>query len=326
MPPTVLCVPNVSEGRDQAIIKQITSTVLASPGAALLDVDSGEDTNRTVITFAGTPEAVADAAWGVIGMACELIDMTGHKGTHPRFGAADVVPFVPIADVTVEQCVELAQALGQRAAEEFTLPVYLYGYAATRPERAKLSNIRAGEYEGLVEKLNDPAFAPDFGPTKLNAKSGATLIGVRDFLLAYNVNLETTDVAIARQIAGTVRQPDTLAACQARGWAVEAYGCAQVTMNLPNYTATGLHDAFEAVRAEAEGLGVGVSGSELIGLAPKQALVDAGTFYLDRAGQSPTDDSAAIAAASEHLGLADKGPLDAEQKIVEYRVAELLSS
>ena len=326
MPPIVLCVPNISEGRDQAVIKQITSTVVASPGAALLDVDSGDDTNRTVITFAGSPEAVADAAWGVIGMACELIDMTGHQGAHPRFGAADVVPFVPVSDVTVDECVELARALGKRAAEEFTLPVYLYGHAATKPERTQLSDIRAGEYEGLAEKLKDPAFAPDFGPAKPNAMSGATAIGVRDFLLAYNVNLETTDVDAAKTIASRIRQPDALAACQADGWVVDAYGCAQVTMNLPDYATTGLHDAFEAVRAEAETLGVGVSGSELVGLAPMQALVDAGTFYFDRAGQSAVDDAAAIAAAAEHLGLADKTPFDPQQKIVEYRVAELLSS
>lgn len=326
MPPIVLCVPNISEGRDQAVIKQITSTILATPGAALLDVDSSDQANRTVITLAGAPEAVADAARGVIGMACELIDMTGHQGAHPRFGAADVVPFVPLADVTVDECVELARALGKRAAEEFTLPVYLYGHAATGPQRVKLSDIRAGEYEGLAEKLQDPAFAPDFGPAKPNARSGATAIGVRDFLLDYSVNLETTDVEVAKAIASSVCQGDTLPACQARGGIVDAYGCAQVTMSLPDFAATGLHDAFETVRAEADAVDVGVSGSELIGLAPKQALVDAGTFYLNRAGQSASDDTGVIAAAVENLGLADKTPFDPALKIVECRVAELLSS
>jgi len=323
MPPIVLCIPNVSEGRDRAVIGQIAGAVTATPGAALLDVAAGADTHRAVITFAGDPDAVIDAAFGVVGVASELIDMTRHTGTHPRMGAADVVPLVPVSDISVDACVALAKDLAQRIAEEFTIPVYLYGDAAFRPERVKLADIRRGEYEALPEKLADPAFAPDFGPARFIAACGATAVGVRDFMLAYNVNLDTTDVEIAKAIATRVREtgkPGLLKACQAAGWVVDAYGCAQVTMNLHAYRVTGLHTAFEAVRAEAEALGAGVTGSELVGLAPKQALLDAGRFYVDHAG----DDATLIDAAISALGLDDKAPFDPAGRIVEYRVADAL--
>ena len=325
MSATVLCVPNVSEGRDRAVIDRIAGAVSATPGAALLDVDSGADTNRTVITFAGSPQAVADAAFGVIAAAVELIDMAPHTGSHARMGAADVVPFVPVADVTMADCVALARAVGKRAAEELAIPVYLYGHAASRPERVKLADIRRGEYEALEAKLADPDFAPDFGPACFNPRSGATVIGARDFLLAYNVNLNTADVAVAKTVAAAIRESRSagkLPHCQAAGWVVEAFGCAQVTMNLSNHAETGLHTAFEAVRDQARSLGADVTGSELIGLAPKQALLDAGRFYLT----GDADEADLIAAAADSLGLTDKTPFDPALKIVEYRVADVLRS
>lgn len=330
MPPTVLCVPNISEGRDQAIINQILDTLRTAPGAALLDVDSGQDTNRTVITLAGTPGGVAEAAYGIIGMAAELIDMARHTGSHARMGSADVVPFIPVADITIDECIQLARGVAERVATEVTLPIYLYGYAATRPDRVKLADIRAGEYEGLAEKFKDPAFAPDFGPAEFHAGTGATVIGVRDFLLAYNVNLDTDDVALAKEIAARIREtgspdaPGKLPACQAGGWVVDAYGCAQVTMNLPNFAVTGLHTAFDAVRAEARSLGADVTGSELIGLAPKQALLDAGRHALAVQGKAHAADTDTIDAAIDYLGLTDKTPFDPAMKIVEFRVADML--
>jgi len=323
-------VPNISEGRDQAIISQILDTLRTAPGAALLDVASGEDTNRTVITLAGTPAGVAEAAYGIIGMAAELIDMARHTGSHARMGSADVVPFVPVADITIDECVELARGVAERVAAEVTLPIYLYGYAATHPDRIKLADIRAGEYEGLAAKLQDPAFAPDFGPAEFHAGTGATVIGVRDFLLAYNVNLNTADVAVAKEVAARVREsgradtPGKLAACQAGGWMVDAYRCAQVTMNLPNYAVTGLHTAFDAVRAEARSLGADVSGSELIGLAPKQALLDAGQHALAAQGKGDGAEADVIDAAVQYLGLTDKTSFDPAMKIVELRVADML--
>ena len=348
MPPIVLCAANISQGRDQAVISRIAGAVKAVPDAAVLDVDSGEDTNRTVITFAGPPNAVADAAFGVIAAAIELIDMAAHTGSHARMGAADVCPFIPVADVTIERCVDLAKDVGRRVAAELVVPVYLYGYAATRPERVKLSDIRRGEYEGLAARLADPAFRPDFGPARFIPKSGATAIGVRPFLLAYNVNLNTPDVAVANEIAARIRQsgriqrddrgeavtdkaghPVRIAGelphCQAGGWAVEAYGCAQVTMNLPNFSVTGLHTAYEAVRRAAVDLGTDVTGSELVGLTPRQALLDAGRFYLEQQGQrTGIPEADLVATAVRCLGLTDKTPFDPDEKIIERRVADLL--
>jgi glutamate formiminotransferase / formiminotetrahydrofolate cyclodeaminase len=332
MPPIVLCVPNISEGRDQAIIDQVANAARSVAGVALLDVDPGEDTHRTVITFAGEPSAVAEAAIGVIGKACELIDMSAHHGSHARMGAADVVPFVPVCDVAVEECVALARDVAARAAETFSLPIYLYGHATTRPERKKLSDIRKGEYEALETKLADSNFAPDCGEAVFNAASGATVVGVRDFLLAYNVNLNTTDRTVADEIAARIRQtgratsdggriPGKLQHCQAGGWVVDAYGCAQVTMNLPNYRETGLHTASEAIREEARSLGADVTGSELIGLAPKQAMLDAGRYFLAQSPNSVATEDELIQAAIEHLGLNDKTPFDPKRKIVEAAVA-----
>ena len=332
MPPIVLCVPNISEGRDQGVIAEIADAARAVAGVALLDVDPGADTNRTVITFAGGPQAVGEAALAVIGAACELIDMSGHQGSHARMGATDVVPFIPVSGVSVDDCVAIARDVAARAAQAFSLPIYLYGHAATRPERKKLADIRRGEYEALEAKLANSGFAPDFGPAVFNAASGATVIGVRDFLLAYNVNLDTTDRAVADEIAARVRQtgratsdgariPGKLQHCQAGGWVVDAYGCAQVTMNLPNYRITGLHTAFEAVRAEARSLRADVTGSELIGLAPMEAMLDAGRYFLAQSPDSDASDDERIQAAIEHLGLSDKTPFDPKRKIVEAAVA-----
>ncbi|MHC4561881.1 MAG: glutamate formimidoyltransferase [Planctomycetota bacterium] len=343
---TLLCIPNFSEGRHQGVIGQITDTIEHSDGIMLLDVDPGQDTNRTVVTFGGPPDAVGDAAFQAIAKAAELIDMSTHTGNHARMGATDVCPFVPISGVTVEQCVRLAQRLGRRVGDELGIPVYLYGYAASRPERKVLADIRTGEYEALSEKMRNPDFAPDFGPPEFNARSGATVIGVRDLLLAYNVNLDTPDVQIAKQIAMTIRHtgrverddsgeivrdevgqplriPGKLKACQAAGWFVKAYGCAQVTINLPDYAVTGLHTAFEAVRQEAEALGASVTGSELVGLAPKQAIVDAGRFYLAKQGaETSAGETEIIQAAIDALGLNDKAPFDPNEKIVECRLGQ----
>ena len=332
MPPIVLCVPNISEGRDGAVIERIVGAARAVSGVALLDVDSGRDTNRTVITLAGEPAAVAEAALSVIGAACELIDMASHQGSHARMGAADVVPFVPVCGVSIDDCVAVACDVAAKAAEAFSLPIYLYGHAATRPKRQKLADIRKGEYEALSVKLTDPDFAPDFGPAVFNAASGATVIGVRDFLLAYNVNLDTADRAVADEVAARLRQtgrvtsdgvriPGKLQHCQAGGWVVDAYACAQVTMNLPNYRITGLHTAFEAVREEARSLGVGVTGSELIGLAPMEAMLDAGRYFLAQSANSDGGEEELVQAAIEHLSLNDKTPFDPKRKIVEAAVA-----
>ena len=332
----VECVPNFSEGRDANLINQIADEIRATKGAMLLDVDPGKDTNRTVMTFAGEPATVGEAAFRAIRSAAELIDMRQHQGTHPRMGATDVCPLIPVAGVSAEECVPIAKALAERVGRELRIPVYLYGYAATKLERTKLSDIRAGEYEALPEKLKDPRFKPDFGPAEFNARSGATVIGVRDFLLAYNINLNTREVAAAREIAMNIREtgrlardgngrrvraPGKLKYCQAMGWYVPEYGCTQVTTNLHNYKVTGLHTVFEAVREEAAVIGVRVTGSELIGLAPKQAILDAGKFYLTKQSRDTNvAEETIIDAAIRSLGLNDTAPFEPTEKIIEYRI------
>ncbi len=343
----VECVPNFSEGRNRSIIDAIAKVIQDTDGVKLLDVDPGADTNRTVITFIGTPEGVKEAAYQAIKRAAELIDMRQHRGAHARIGATDVCPFVPVAGVTMDDCVAIAREVGQRVAETLAIPVYLYEAAATRPERQSLANIRSGEYEGLPEKLKDPEWQPDFGPAQFNPRSGATVIGAREFLIAYNVNLNTRDKRLAHDIALTIREtgrnkrdaagnlvrdengnivkePGLLPATRAVGWYIDEYGQAQVSINLLNYKITPPHIAFDAVCAEAEKRGLRVTGSELVGLIPLTAMLEAGRYYLLKQGKSPgVSEEELIETAIVSLGLRDLTEFDPQKKIIEYQVREL---
>jgi glutamate formiminotransferase/formiminotetrahydrofolate cyclodeaminase len=336
------CVPNFSEGRDMNIIKQITDVIERVDGVMLLDVDPGKDTNRTVVTFAGEPEPVMEAAVACVTKAKDLIDMTKHSGAHPRMGATDVCPLVPVSNITMEECVELAKELGKRINEATGIPIFLYGEAAQRKDRYNLPDIRKGEYEALEEKFKDPDFAPDFGEPVFLPKSGATNVSARAFMLAYNINLNTADIKAAKDIALTIRSsgrakrdkdgkivrdkngvmvkvPGKLKFCQAGGWYIEEYGYAQVTMNLHRIDITGLHTAFDMVISEAAKKGLRVTGSELIGLVPLKAMLDAGEHYLQKQGGStacPEKDIINIAIRS--LGLEDTSPFDPKKRIVEY--------
>ncbi len=336
------CVPNFSEGRDRAVIDAITGEIGQVEGAVLLDVDPGAATNRTVVTFAGPPEAVLEAAFRAIRKAAERIDMSRHRGEHPRMGATDVCPFVPMQGATMADCVELAVALGRRIGDELGIPVYLYGEAARRPERRRLPDIRQGEYEALPDKLTDPAFAPDFGPARFNAKSGATVIGAREFLIAWNVNLNTRDRRVANRIAAelretgkpqkdatgktargpdgqALRQPGRLRELQGGGWYIAEYGRAQISFNLMNYRITGLHTVFDAACEEAARLGARVTGSELVGLVPLDALLAAGDHYLNRLGRTMgVPETERIHTAVLSLGLGELSRFDPAQKIIEY--------
>lgn len=343
----VECVPNFSEGRNRSIIDAIAKVIQDTNEVKLLDVDPGADTNRTVITFIGTPEGVKEAAYQAIKRAAELIDMRQHRGAHARIGATDVCPFVPVAGVTMDDCVAIAREVGQRVAETLDIPVYLYEAAATRPERQSLANIRSGEYEGLPEKLKDPEWQPDFGPAQFNPRSGATVIGAREFLIAYNVNLNTRDKRLAHDIALTIREtgrnkrdaagnlvrdengnivkePGLLPATRAVGWYIDEYGQAQVSINLLNYKITPPHIAFDAVCAEAERRGLRVTGSELVGLIPLTAMLEAGRYYLLKQGKSPgVSEEELIETAIVSLGLRDLTEFDPQKKIIEYQVREL---
>src|SRR5258706_3499948 len=295
------CVPNFSEGRDRAVMDAIAVEVAATPGDVHVDVDPVAATNRTVVTFIGGPDAVEEAAFRAIKKAAESIDMARHRGEHPRLGATDVCPFVPVAGATMEDCVAIAKRLGKRVGEELGIPVYLYEAAATRPERRSLADIRKGEYEALAEKLKDPAFAPDFGPTRFNARSGATVIGAREFLIAYNINLNTREKKLANAIAQALREagrskrspdgtttnvPGRFKECRAVGWYIEEFGRAQVSINLTNYKVTPVHAVFDAACEEAARLGLRVTSSEIVGLIPRQALLAAGDHYLAKQGKS----------------------------------------
>ena len=337
------CVPNFSEGRDREAIDAITAEISATPGAVLLDVDPGAATNRTVVTFVGTPEAVEEAAFRAIRRASQLIDMAKHHGEHPRMGATDVCPFVPVQGATMEDCVEIARRLGRRVGEELRFPVFLYEAAASRPERRSLSEIRQGEYEALPEKLKQPGFAPDFGPAEFNAKSGATVIGARQFLIAYNVNLNTRDRRLANRIAQELREtgkvrrdaegqlvrgpdgkaerePGRFQECRGVGWYIEEYGRAQISFNLTNWNVTSMHAVFDACCEEAEKLGLRVTGSELVGLAPREALLAAGDHYLARQGQTTgVAEKERIRIAVLSMGLDELGPFDPGAKVIEYR-------
>lgn len=337
------CVPNFSEGRDRKVIEEITAEIEAVEGALLLDVDPGKATNRTVVTFVGPPAAVEEAAFRAIARAAELIDMSSHQGEHPRMGATDVCPFIPVMGSTMEECAEVARRLGRRVGQELGIPVYLYEAAASRPERRSLAEIRRGEYEALAAKLSDPAWAPDFGPAAFNPRSGATVIGAREFLIAYNVNLDTRDKRAANRIAQelreagkplrdengkivkdaagqTVRTPGRFKECRAVGWYIPEYGRAQISINLTNYRTTPIHAVFDAAVEEAARLGLRVTGSELVGLAPLQAILAAGDHYLSRQGKTAgIPEGERIHAAVLSLGLGELAPFDPEKKIIEYR-------
>lgn len=275
------CVPNFSEGRNKEIIESIVDEVRKVEGVKLLDYSWDNDHNRTVVTMVGGPEGVKTAAFNLVKRASELIDMTAHTGGHPRMGATDVVPFIPISDVTMEECVDIAREVGKKIGEELSIPVYFYEDAATRPERKNLADVRKGQYEGFFEKIKDPDWKPDFGPVEMNAKSGATAVGARVPLIAYNVNLGTSDIEIANAIAKKVRfLGGGLRFVKGMGVKLEERNIVQVSMNLVNYEKTAIYQAFEMVKMEAKRWGVPVVGSEVIGLLPMKALVDCAEYYL----------------------------------------------
>ncbi|RYF79287.1 MAG: glutamate formimidoyltransferase, partial [Chitinophagaceae bacterium] len=300
MLPLIECVPNFSEGRDLAVIKQIADEIEAVEGVKLLNVDPGHATNRTVVTMVGEPNAVIEAAFRAIKKAGELIDMRHHKGEHPRMGATDVCPLIPIANISMEQTAAYAQELAARVGSELNLPVYLYESAQPKKERSNLSIIRNGEYEGFAAKILLPEWKPDFGPAVFDEKRGATVIGARDFLVAYNVNLNTTSTRRANAIAFDVREagrnveengvkvnkPGSLKAVKAIGWFIEEYGIAQISINLTNINITPLHIAFDEVCSKAAARGIRVTGSELVGLVPLKAMLDAGRYFLEKQQRS----------------------------------------
>ncbi len=332
----VECVPNFSEGRDVSVIERITDEIKKVAGVQLLDVDPGRDTNRTVVTFAGSPAGVEEAAFQAIKKAAELIDMSKHSGAHPRMGATDVCPFVPVAGVTMAECVEIAKRLGRRVGEELAIPVYLYEEAATCAERRNLAFIREGEYEALPAKLKTKECKPDFGKAAFNKGAGATVIGAREFLIAYNVNLNTRNVKLAREIANRMREkgrtvknpetgaketiPGTLKAVRSVGWYIQEYQMAQISVNLLNYNSTPLHRVFEEAERLASEFGVRVTGSELVGLIPLEALLQAGRHYLRKQGGCiGVSEKELVRTAVQSLGLAELAPFKPEHKIIEYR-------
>jgi glutamate formiminotransferase/formiminotetrahydrofolate cyclodeaminase len=337
----VECVPNFSEGRDTKTIDAIAGSIRGVDHVRLLSVEPDKDYNRCVVTFVGEPDSVVEAAFRSTKAAAELIDMSDHKGEHPRIGAVDVVPFVPVAGVSMEECVSLADSYGARVAKELNIPIYLYENAARSPERRNLATIRKGEYEGLKLKLQDPAWKPDFGSTVFNAKSGATVAGARKFLIAYNVNLNTPDASIAQEIslriresgrpkknsAGevakndkgeTVKVPGTLKAVKGMGVFLERFNIAQVSINLVDFETTPPHAAFEEVRKQARSLGSEVTGSEIVGLTPLTALLMAGRFYAGAAGADKNNERELMTLAIEKLGLSQLEPFVPEKKVIEF--------
>lgn len=390
--PIVECVPNFSEGRNSAVLKEITDAIESVAGVRLLDVDPGPNTNRTVVTFVGAPEDAEEAAFRGVARAAQLIDMRNHHGEHPRMGATDVVPFVPVAGVTMEECAEMARRVGRRIGEELGIPVYLYEHAASRPDRRNLARVRSGEYEGMAEKLKDPEWKPDFGPAELNPGAGVTAVGAREFLIAYNINLNSTDRRYANEIAYVLRErgrwkrsgntepfyykgeivrfpsdgrypcgpcdfvgasfeelethyreahggdlraryealdidPDNPSGpvfadgrfkdVKAIGWVIDEYKRAQISMNLTNYKVSPPHEVLEAAREEALARGIGVTGSEIVGVIPFEALRQAGVFYLKRMMKStgiPVGD--VVETAIQSMGLRDVSPFDAEEKVL----------
>jgi len=343
------CVPNFSEGRDMEIIRQITDAIESVEGVKLLDVDPGKDTNRTVVTFVGSPEEVSEAAFRSVKKASEVIDMSKHHGAHPRMGATDVCPFVPVSGITMEETVSIAQDVAERIGNELGIPVYCYENAAIKPERRNLANCRSGEYEGLRKKLGDPDWRPDFGPSVFNERSGATAVGARDFLVAFNVNLNTTSTRRANAIAYDIREkgrpkregdpvtgkilkdengekimiPGSLKSVKAIGWFIEEYGIAQISMNLTNISVTPVHFAFDEVCRKADIRGVRVTGSELVGLIPLKSLLDAGRYFLVKQQlSSGVSDDELIKIAVKSMGLNDIHPFNPEEKIIEFVMAD----
>lgn len=277
----VECVPNFSEGRRVEVIEAIVNEVKQVEGVKLLDVQSDASHNRTVVTFVGEPAAVKQAAFASCAKAAELIDMEQHHGEHPRIGATDVIPFIPVRDVSLEECVELANDLGKEIAEKLDIPVYMYEAAAKKTERKNLPDVRKGQYEGLKTAILEPARKPDYGPVRMHPKAGATVVGARQFLIAYNINLSTSDVKIAKKIANTIREAKGgFKYCRAMGIMIEERNVAQVTINMINYEGTPLHRVFETVKNEAARYGVNIIGSEIVGLVPLQALIDTADYYL----------------------------------------------
>jgi glutamate formiminotransferase len=339
------CVPNFSEGHDMSLIKQITDEIETVEGVKLLDVDPGATTNRTVVTFVGTPDEVVDAAFLAIKKASELIDMSKHKGEHPRMGATDVCPFVPVSNITMEETVEYARKLAKRVGEELNIPIYCYEFAAFDEKRQNLAYCRSGEYEALPKKLKEDKWKPDFGPAKFNAKTGATAVGARNFLVAYNINLNTTSTRRANSIAFDVREagrlkregdpisgkivkdengepirvPGSLKKTKAIGWYIDEYGVAQISINLTDITVTPIHIAFDEVEKKATERGIRVTGSELVGLVPLQSMLEAGKHYLRKQNRSlGVSESEIIKIAVKSLGLDELKPFNPKEKIIEY--------
>lgn len=347
-PVLIECVPNFSEGRNLAVIQQITDAIKSVDGVQLLDVDPGKATNRTVVTFVGAPEAIIEAAFRGIQKAAELIDMSQHKGEHPRMGATDVCPLIPISGISMEETVQWAHRLAKRVGEELNIPIYMYENAATKPERQNLADIRKGEYEALPDKLKKPEWKPDYGPAQFNVKAGATVIGARDFLIAYNVNLNTTSSRRANAVAFDVREqgrlgdkrtgdkgtgdgetgervriPGTLKFVKGIGWYIEEYGIAQVSMNLTNIRETPIHLAFEECCKSAERRGMRVTGSELVGMIPLQAMLEAGKYFLRKQQRSlGASEEEIIKIAIKSMGLDELTPFDPNQKIIEYKLQD----
>ncbi len=344
------CVPNFSEGRDMNIIKQITDVIEAVEGVKLLDVDAGNATNRTVVTFVGTPDAVVEAAFQAIKKSGEVIDMSKHTGEHPRMGATDVCPMIPIANISMEETAEYAQKLAKRVGEAQNLPVFLYEAAQSNKKRNNLSVIRGGEYEGMFDKLQLTEWKPDFGPAKMDAKRGCTAIGARDFLIAYNVNLNTKSTRLANSVAfdvreagrvkreghpiigkivtnengETVRVAGSLKSVKAIGWYIEEYGVAQISMNLTNISITPVHIAFDEVSKKATKRGIRVTGSELVGLIPLNAMLDAGKYFLNKQGRSlGVSDEELIFIAVKSMGLDELAPFNPDEKIIEYQLKNI---
>lgn len=347
------CVPNFSEGRDLGIIKQITDVIEACDGIRLLDVDPGAATNRTVVTFVGSPEEVIEAAFQAVKKAASLIDMSKHTGAHPRFGATDVCPLVPVANITMEEVVQYAHRLAKRIGEELSIPVYCYEDAALEAKRRNLAYCRSGEYEGLRDKIGKPEWKPDFGPADFNARSGATAVGARDFLVAINYNLNTTSTRRANAIAFDVREkgrpkregnavtgkiikdengndvmiPGSLKATKAIGWFIDEYGIAQVSMNITSIAITPVHVAFDEVVRKAADRGVRVSGSEIVGLIPKRVLIEAGKHYLRQQQRSlGVAEAELIKIAVKSMGLDDLKPFNPREKVIEYLLEDSLQS
>jgi len=343
------CVPNFSDGRDMSVIKQITDVIEAAEGVKLLDVDPGKDTNRTVVTFVGGPDEVFYAAFLAVKKASEIIDMSKHHGEHPRMGATDVCPFVPVSGITMEETVEYARKLAKKIGDELLIPVYCYENAAFEEKRRNLANCRSGEYEGLMKKLADPDWKPDFGPAVFNPKAGATAVGARDFLVAFNVNLNTTSIRRANAIAYDIREkgrpmregdpltgkiikdkngdpvmiPGTLKSVKAIGWYIEEYGIAQISMNLTNISVTPVHIAFDEVCRKADERGLRVTGSELVGLIPLNAMLDAGKYFLKKQQRSVgVSDDELIKIAIKSMGLDDLHKFNPEEKIIEFVMTE----